>query len=111
LGNLETNWFAIAIGTFLAGLFLAYGWMRTRQLWLSFGLHAGWNFFEAVAFGFPVSGLQTFSLIRQTASGPQWLTGGAFGPEAGVIMLFATLVAILAIHWWSRGRVSGKSES
>jgi membrane protease YdiL (CAAX protease family) len=91
-------------GLIAAGIFLAFGWMRTRQLWLPIGLHLGWNFFEGNIFGFPVSGLGTFQLIRQTVSGPIWLTGGAFGPEAGLIILPAMALGIWLMVIFTRGR-------
>jgi membrane protease YdiL (CAAX protease family) len=56
LMNPNVSWNAV-LGLVLAGLFLAYGYLRTRQLWLPIGLHIGWNFFEGTIFGFQVSGL------------------------------------------------------
>jgi membrane protease YdiL (CAAX protease family) len=102
LRNPDASW-SSTLGIFLGGLFLAYGWVCTRQLWLSMGLHTGWNFFEGVVFGFPVSGFNSFHLVRQTVSGPEWITGGAFGPEGGLIMALAMLSGITVIHWWRRG--------
>jgi hypothetical protein len=69
-----------------------------------------WNFFEGSMFGFPVSGFDpdtTFIAIRQ--SGPRLWTGGAFGPEAGLVGTGARLVGILLIIGWVRlryGKVS-----
>lgn len=103
LGNPNTTWMS-TLGIFLAGFFLAYGWVRTRQLWISLGLHAGWNFFEGIVFGFPISGLKSFHLIRQTVSGPEWITGGDFGPEAGFVLILAMVIGTLLIYWWTRGR-------
>lgn len=95
LANPNANWIS-AIGIFLAGLFLAFGYLRTRKLWLSIGLHIGWNFTEGVLLGFSVSGWNGFQLIKTTTLGPEVWTGGAFGPEAGLIILPAlTLGAIL----------------
>lgn len=95
---------ASTIGIFIAGLYLGYAFIRTRQLWLSIGLHIGWNFFLGPVFGFPVSGLNTFTLIRQQVSGPALITGGAFGPEAGLALLPGLLVGTLLIYMYSRNR-------
>ncbi len=108
LGNPNASWIS-TLGLFLAGFFLAYGWVRTRQLWISLGLHAGWNFFEGIVFGFPVSGTASFHLIKQTVSGPEWITGGAFGPEAGLILILAMAIGTMLIHYWSRERLRSNS--
>jgi membrane protease YdiL (CAAX protease family) len=81
---------ASALGTlniFLAGMMLGAGYVLTGQLAIPVGLHVTWNLFQGNVFGFPVSGLDlsgaTFLATRQT--GPALLTGGPFGPEAGLI--------------------------
>lgn len=96
---------AAFVGILVSGLFLAYGWIRTRSLWLSIGLHIGWNFFEGTVFGFPVSGLAGFHLILQRADGPPLLTGGAFGPEAGVVLLPGLILGAILIRLYTRRRV------
>ena len=83
---------------------MAYGWLRTGRLWLSIGLHIGWNFFEGAVFGFSVSGLEIPSLIHQRVSGPLLITGGAFGPEAGFIILPAIIIGALVIRFYTRER-------
>ncbi len=110
LGNPNATWIS-TLGIFLAGFFLAYGWVRTQQLWISLGLHAGWNFFEGIVFGFPISGFESFHLIKQTVSGPDWITGGAFGPEAGLVLIFAMVVGTMLIHYWSRDRLRSSSST
>jgi hypothetical protein len=92
----------VAIGILLAGIFLAYGYITTKQLWLPIGLHLGWNFFEGVGFGFPVSGLDIYHLTRITIKGPELWTGGAFGPEAGLILLPGLLMGTALIFVYSR---------
>ena len=99
--NPNATWVSAA-GIFFAGLFLGYGYLRTRQLWLPIGLHIGWNFFEGVGFGFPVSGLEIYRLLRHEVHGPDLWTGGAFGPEAGLIVLPALAVGAWLIHVYVR---------
>jgi membrane protease YdiL (CAAX protease family) len=86
-------------GTLIAviGFLRILGWLRTGQLWLSMGMHAGWNFFQGPVFGFSVSGMTTGSLITHSLSGPDWVTGGPFGPEAGIVVVPVVLLAILVM--------------
>ena len=92
------------VGVMLAGVFLAYGYVRTRQLWLPIGLHIGWNFFENTVFGFPVSGIDTLGLLFHTNTGPELITGGAFGPEAGLIVIPGMLLGAGLIYGYTRKR-------
>jgi hypothetical protein len=101
LGNPNATWISAA-GIFFAGLFLAYGYLTTKQLWLPIGLHIGWNFFEGVVFGFPVSGLDIYRLLRITVDGPELWTGGAFGPEAGLVVLPGLLLGAASIYAYTR---------
>jgi hypothetical protein len=94
--------FFVATGIFLAGVFLAFGYLTTKQLWLPIGLHLGWNFFEGVVFGFPVSGLDIYRLILITVDGPEIWTGGAFGPEAGLVVLPGMLLGVALIYAYTR---------
>ncbi len=101
LANPNATWVSAA-GIFFAGVFLAYGYIRTKQLWLPIGLHIGWNFFEGVGFGFPVSGLaDIYKILRIQVHGPEIWTGGAFGPEAGLIVLPALLLGALFIYLYT----------
>ncbi len=101
--NPSASWKS-TIGICLAGVFLAYGYLRTRQLWLPIGLHIGWNFFEGTVFGFPVSGMSLYSIVRTTVSGPESWTGGAFGPEAGLILLPALIFGAILVYLYSHRR-------
>ena len=103
LGNPNATWVSAA-GIFFAGVYLAYAYIRTGQLWLSIGLHIGWNFFEGVVFGFPVSGLDIYALTRIKVQGPELWTGGAFGPEAGLIVLPSLILGAFLIYLYTRVR-------
>jgi uncharacterized protein len=105
LGNPNATWVSTA-GIFFAGVFLAYGYVRTKQLWLPIGLHIGWNFFEGVGFGFPVSGLDIYALTRISVHGPELWTGGAFGPEAGLIVLPALILGVFLIYLYTIRRAT-----
>lgn len=88
----------------LFGFMRLYGYLRTSQLWLSMGMHAGWNFFQGPIFGFGTSGYETESVLIHKLNGSDWLTGGKFGPEGSVFTVLIVLLAILSMYWWTRGR-------
>jgi uncharacterized protein len=75
-----------------------------RGLPLPVGLHAAWNFFEGSVFGLPVSGSTRDSVLEVAVTGPELVTGGAFGPEGGLLGLIATLLVVLVL-WAIRDRV------
>jgi uncharacterized protein len=87
----------------VAGILLGLGYVLTGNLAISIGLHITWNFFQGTVFGFPVSGVAPdFSFISIHQEGSAWLTGAAFGPEAGVLGLAAMLLGCLAIYYYVR---------
>ena len=90
--------FAGFLGTTAAGLFLGYCYLATKRLWLPIGVHFGWNFALGPIFGFPVSGIDIPSWIVQKVSGPTIWTGGAFGPEAGLMTLAVLLLGVLVVR-------------
>lgn len=93
LGNPNSTWVG-ATNTALVGLPFSIAYLRTRMLWLPIGMHFAWNFVQGFVLGLPVSGLALpVSLLRAEVSDPVILTGGAYGPEGG---LLTTGVIILA---------------
>jgi membrane protease YdiL (CAAX protease family) len=78
----------------LAGIWLSFAYMKTRSLWLPIGLHASWNFSQTTLFSFPTSGVQFAEkhLYALNQTGPDWVTGGAFGPEGGALCTVALLI-------------------
>lgn len=97
--------------TLLSGILIAvfgflriFGWLRSGQLWLSMGMHAGWDFFQGPLLGFTVSGMNTESFIKQTVSGPNWITGGSFGPEAGIVVIPVIIFGLVIMYLWTAKR-------
>jgi CAAX protease family protein len=80
-----------------AGILLGAAYMLTRSLWLVFGIHWAWNFFEGPIYGTAVSGMDQTSLLRSVMDGPEIWTGGAFGPEAGLVAVIICICAGLVI--------------
>lgn len=86
--------------TLLVGVLFAYAYLRTRTLWLPFGMHFSWNFFLGSVYGLPVSGLRDFSVVvRSAAHGPHILTGGAYGIEASLPGTVVLLLGFLLVAW------------
>jgi hypothetical protein len=82
------------LNTIEVGALLAVAYLRTRSLWMPWGIHFGWNFALGLLFGLPVSGLNDFAVaVQGTAQGPAWLTGGAYGIEAS---LTGSVIIVLA---------------
>jgi membrane protease YdiL (CAAX protease family) len=74
--------------TLTAGVIMAAIYLLTRSLWWVIGLHLGWNFFEGPVFGAQVSGHSVYGgFFSASLTGPQAWTGGAFGPEAGLVAI------------------------
>ncbi|MBN2204634.1 MAG: CPBP family intramembrane metalloprotease [Thermoleophilia bacterium] len=83
-------WEGLAIAVF-AGPLLGACYLVTRRLWLAIGAHALWNLAEGGVFGTTVSGYEVPGILVSRLSGPEWLTGGAFGPETSWVTLGVTL--------------------
>ena len=85
----------------LAGLVIGLPYLLTGELGLSIGLHLTWNLFQGTVYGFSVSGNSpTTHLFSIQQNGPNLWTGGAFGPEGGLIVLVWTIVGCGLILLW-----------
>jgi uncharacterized protein len=73
---------------------LTTAYLRTRALWLSWGLNFAWKASQALIFGLTVRGVSSHSpIIEGNPMGPFWLTGGGYGIDAS---WFACLVLLAA---------------
>ena len=90
---------------FLAGLCLGPIRERFASLHAAWGAHLAWNWVMAAALHVPVSGLAFATPgYRAVLAGPDWLTGGAWGPEGSVMAGLTLLAAIAWSEWPHRGR-------
>lgn len=87
------------IGISLIGLLFAVSYIYTGSLGVAIGMHISWNFVQGPIFGFPVSGISTKTakvfVINQF--GADYLTGGKFGPEAGLIGIVSIILGFLIL--------------
>lgn len=97
--------FTVACVAVEAGLMLGAFYALTGRLWVSIGVHAGWNFTQGYLFGATVSGGSFGSSIASSVADPRlpaWITGGAFGPEASLPCLLVCVAAgagVLGLAW------------
>ncbi len=98
LGNPNVSYVAI-INIVLVGLFFGLYVIKTNDLWGACGMHSAWNFAQGNLFGFEVSGLnvEVGSLIDLNLRGNELLSGGIFGPEAGLGATFVLLASIFVL--------------
>lgn len=103
--NPGASWFSSLAIAVEAGILLGAAYMLTRRLWLAIGIHAAWNFTQGWVFSVPVSGGEApLGLLITRRTGPEWLTGGAFGLEASVVaMVVATLAGLVLLLMAIRG--------
>ena len=86
-----------------AGVMLALGYLYTGELAIPIGVHITWNIFQGLVYGLPVSGIELpVTLVATTSRQPTVVSGGAFGPEAGLLGLFGVAAAAFGILVYSR---------
>lgn len=91
------------IVAFFASLLLCVAWQRTHALWLGWGLHFGWAATTALLLGLPTAGDASLpTLLTTSTSGPDWLSGGVYGPDASLPTLLVRLLAIIVLYRISR---------
>lgn len=87
----------------LFGLLLAMAWLRTHALWLGWGLHFAYRAVMAIALGLPIAGHGEFGTpVDMYASGPRWLTGGAFGLDATFLTSLVLIGGMVVLFRASR---------
>lgn len=96
---------ASTAGVTLAGAFLGVGFVLTGRLSFPIGVHTSWNVAQGLLYGFSVSGRRVdAAVVDLDPTGPALITGGAFGPEAGLLGVGAVAVGTVATVAWVRAR-------
>lgn len=96
------------LNTILVGLFLALYALAEGGIWGVCAWHGAWNWAQGNVFGISVSGQTALggTLADFVTTGPDWLTGGAYGVEAGLAATAVILLGIALILVVARGRVA-----
>ena len=102
IGNPNVSVFGI-VNVGLAGLWLSLAYIKTKALWLPIGLHISWNFFQGFVYSYPVSGTSSpnSQIGAAIVSGPEWITGGTFGPEGGILATVMLILCSVLIYRWN----------
>jgi hypothetical protein len=92
--NAGATWQSVALVT-LAGIFLGSIRVAFNSLWTAWSAHVAWNFVMAGLLHTAVSGIGMGTPNYRTIdSGPDWATGGSWGPEAGFVTAGGLLLGI-----------------
>lgn len=83
----------------VAGFFLGGVLLATGSLYAATAAHFAWNWVLAGALHIAVSGLPSRDPdYRTVETGPDWLTGGPWGPEGGLVAVAAMFIAIFYLY-------------
>lgn len=92
----------------LAGLFLGGVLVAMRSLWAAFTAHLAWNWTLAGVLHSVVSGVPFATPdYRVVDAGPDWATGGVWGPEGGL----PAALSLLAVTIYLYARRTRREES
>lgn len=110
--NPNVTWISI-LNLALFGLFAALYALYEGGLWGVFAVHSIWNWAQGNLFGFEVSGMsiQSGMIFDLMEVGPDWITGGLFGPEGGIIVTIILLSSSFLVWAASKRHVKSSGEN
>ncbi len=83
----------------VAGFFLGAIFLATGSLYAAGAAHFAWNWTMAALLHAPVSGLgMPTPDYRTVDAGPDWITGGLWGPESGLASVAAMFLVLFYLH-------------
>ena len=99
LGNAGVTFLSV-LNIILDGVLAALLLIYTDSIWLVVAQHGTWNYVQGNLLGFQVSGTGADASIFSftMGSGPDWLTGGAFGAEGSIITTLVLLLSVVIVY-------------
>lgn len=85
------------INIILVGILFGCMYVKTENLWMPIGYHITWNYFQGYVYGFHVSGLNSKGIFNCIVLKDNILTGGGFGPEAGLLTTIVIIIGLLIV--------------
>ncbi len=100
VANPGANWQSLSV-VVLAGFFLGAVVLATGSLYAATLAHFAWNWFIAAVLHMPVSGIPVAGSpdYRVVETGPDWLTGGSWGPEGGLAAGLGLSIGLVYLSW------------
>ena len=87
------------LAVIVAGFFLGAIFLATRSLYAAGAAHFAWNWVMSGALHIAVSGVPSRDPdYRVVETGPDWVTGGRWGPEGGIAAVVAMFVVLFYLY-------------
>jgi uncharacterized protein len=101
ISNPNTNLFDLIL-YLIWGFTMAMMFIYTKRIWLPYFFHIGWNFSQPF-YGSKLTGANDFGTIIQSKfTGPELLTGGAFGIENSIFTLSFLLLIGMTFYYLTK---------
>lgn len=100
--------FMAIFNMFLFGLAMSLIYYYTQNIWVSSAVHSIWNFAEGNIYGISISGHKSFSetIFNSKVTGSNFLTGGEFGLEGGIICSIGLIIAmVVMVYVWKNKKL------
>lgn len=90
------------VNIILVGFLFSIYVIKTDDLWGACAMHSAWNLAQGNIYGFEVSGIDVSvgTLMDMNLYGNEFITGGIFGPEAGIVTTIILIVAIVTLLYF-----------
>ena len=98
------------LAVIVAGFFLGAIFLATRSMYAVGAAHFAWNWVMSGALHIAVSGIPPRDPdYRVVETGPDWLTGGQWGPEGGLAAVAAMFIGIFYLYARHLRRMESKA--